>query len=186
MRLLMNDEMRLVNHGEPDAESLVEWFESGSLAPSSRAETDGYVQYANRPPGLSSKAFSNLRMEVYVERAFLDCSICLERFVEGEELIQLSCRHRFHPDCLEPWAKIYIWSLGSVGSKKLTSHLKFRSWQILEGVSKKFLTCKDDTRMGLNKAMSTPATGPAWEQPLISIDLDLKYEVTGSHECGMA
>ncbi|XP_042466207.1 probable E3 ubiquitin-protein ligase RHY1A [Zingiber officinale] len=106
MRLLMNDEMRLVNHGEPDAESLVEWFESGSLAPSSRAETDGYVQYANRPPGLSSKAFSNLRMEVYVERAFLDCSICLERFVEGEELIQLSCRHRFHPDCLEPWAKI--------------------------------------------------------------------------------
>ncbi|KAG6504271.1 hypothetical protein ZIOFF_036602 [Zingiber officinale] len=102
----MNDEMRLVNHGEPDAESLVEWFESGSLAPSSRAETDGYVQYANRPPGLSSKAFSNLQMEVYVERAFLDCSICLERFVEGEELIQLSCRHRFHPDCLEPWAKI--------------------------------------------------------------------------------
>ncbi|XP_042437323.1 probable E3 ubiquitin-protein ligase RHY1A [Zingiber officinale] len=85
----MNDEMRLVNHGEPDAESLC-----------------GYVQYANRPPGLSSKAFSNLQMEVYVERAFLDCSICLERFVEGEELIQLSCRHRFHPDCLEPWAKI--------------------------------------------------------------------------------
>ncbi|XP_074574672.1 putative E3 ubiquitin-protein ligase RHY1A [Curcuma longa] len=103
----MNDEMRLVNHGEPDAESLVEWFESGS-------ETDGYVQYANRPPGLSSKAFSNLQMEVYrdgvegenVERACLDCSICLERFAEGEELIQLSCRHRFHPDCLEPWAKI--------------------------------------------------------------------------------
>lgn len=109
----MNDEMRLVNLGEPDAESRVEWFESGSLAPNSRAETDGDVQYANRPPGLSSKAFSNLQMEVYrdgaegenVERTFLDCSICLERFVEGEELIQLSCRHRFHPDCLEPWVK---------------------------------------------------------------------------------
>ncbi|KAG6477530.1 hypothetical protein ZIOFF_066797 [Zingiber officinale] len=52
----MNDEMRLVNHGEPDAESLVEWFESGSLAPSSRAETDGYVAMCNMLIGLLDSA----------------------------------------------------------------------------------------------------------------------------------
>ncbi|KAG6490047.1 probable E3 ubiquitin-protein ligase RHY1A [Zingiber officinale] len=106
------DEMRLMNLGEPQAESPVEWSESGSLQSNLRAETDDDVQYANRPSGLSLEAFSNLQREVFqdgegsiVGRAFLDCSICLEKFVEGEELIQLSCRHWFHPECLEPWVK---------------------------------------------------------------------------------
>ncbi|RZR79835.1 hypothetical protein BHM03_00005677 [Ensete ventricosum] len=40
-----------------------------------------------------------------VERAFLECSICLEKFLDGDEMIRLSCGHRFHPACLEPWAK---------------------------------------------------------------------------------
>lgn len=32
-----------------------------------------------------------------------DCSVCLEHFVSGQQLISLPCKHRFHPDCLTPW-----------------------------------------------------------------------------------
>lgn len=32
-----------------------------------------------------------------------DCSVCLEHFVPGQQLICLPCKHRFHPDCLTPW-----------------------------------------------------------------------------------
>ncbi|PKA54270.1 RING-H2 finger protein ATL60 [Apostasia shenzhenica] len=32
-----------------------------------------------------------------------DCSICLEKFVDGDELVRLCCNHKFHPCCLEPW-----------------------------------------------------------------------------------
>ncbi|MCO5606154.1 hypothetical protein L7F22_060341 [Adiantum nelumboides] len=32
-----------------------------------------------------------------------DCSVCLEHFVVGQQLICLPCKHRFHPNCLTPW-----------------------------------------------------------------------------------
>ncbi|KAH7298206.1 hypothetical protein KP509_25G032100 [Ceratopteris richardii] len=32
-----------------------------------------------------------------------DCSVCLEHFVVGQQLICLPCKHRFHPNCLSPW-----------------------------------------------------------------------------------
>eukprot|EP00250_Pteridium_aquilinum_P006568 c16457_g1_i1 orf=1347-2294(+) len=32
-----------------------------------------------------------------------DCSVCLEHFVSGQQLICLPCKHRFHPDCVTPW-----------------------------------------------------------------------------------
>ncbi|KAI5063662.1 hypothetical protein GOP47_0022209 [Adiantum capillus-veneris] len=32
-----------------------------------------------------------------------DCSVCLEHFVMGQQLICLPCKHRFHPNCLTPW-----------------------------------------------------------------------------------
>lgn len=31
------------------------------------------------------------------------CVICMEDFVEGEELKVLPCRHGFHPGCIDPW-----------------------------------------------------------------------------------
>lgn len=31
------------------------------------------------------------------------CSICMEDYEHGENLIELPCSHRFHKDCIEPW-----------------------------------------------------------------------------------
>ncbi|CAL9121700.1 unnamed protein product [Musa textilis] len=102
--IAIGDELRLIDIRELDTENRREWL---------TAETDEDVRYFNKPPGLSSEAFCCLQLEVFqdradgndVSRAFLECSICLEKFLEGDEMIRLSCGHRFHPACLEPWVK---------------------------------------------------------------------------------
>lgn len=35
------------------------------------------------------------------------CSVCLEEFTDGEEVIVLPCKHGFHQPCLEPWLKMH-------------------------------------------------------------------------------
>ncbi|KAF3332531.1 E3 ubiquitin-protein ligase RLIM [Carex littledalei] len=65
-----------------------------------------------RPPGLTKEEFDLLELEFFkIEgekgdvSASLDCSICLENFYDGIEVVMLHCSHRFHPNCLEPWVK---------------------------------------------------------------------------------
>ncbi|XP_052192717.1 probable E3 ubiquitin-protein ligase RHY1A [Diospyros lotus] len=73
---------------------------------------------SNRPPGLSREALNCLKVEVFsktkcssssnkgeMSRVFLECSICLENFLEGDELLCLTCGHRFHSGCLYPWVR---------------------------------------------------------------------------------
>ncbi|XP_047335056.1 probable E3 ubiquitin-protein ligase RHY1A isoform X2 [Impatiens glandulifera] len=66
-----------------------------------------------RPEGLSIEALCKLQSEVFTMSenctedekwtAFRECSICLETFIDGEELTRLPCGHRFHTCCLYPW-----------------------------------------------------------------------------------
>ena len=33
----------------------------------------------------------------------LACSVCVEDFEKGQDLRVLPCKHRFHPECIDPW-----------------------------------------------------------------------------------
>ncbi|XP_015064228.1 probable E3 ubiquitin-protein ligase RHY1A [Solanum pennellii] len=70
-----------------------------------------WVRENKRPPGLSQEAMDLLHIGVYSNsdkeeaRAVIDCSICLDAFLEGDKLVCLPCGHRYHPCCLEPWVR---------------------------------------------------------------------------------
>ncbi|XP_075501744.1 putative E3 ubiquitin-protein ligase RHY1A [Primulina tabacum] len=68
-----------------------------------------------KPPGLTQEALNSLRIEVFrvleegdkedTSSKITECSICLESFLEGDELILLPCAHRYHVCCLDPWVR---------------------------------------------------------------------------------
>jgi hypothetical protein len=66
---------------------------------------------SNRSTGLSKAAFLRLQIEIFEaskddnREASPECSICLDGFYDGDELIRLHCGHRFHSTCLEPWVR---------------------------------------------------------------------------------
>lgn len=82
----------------------------------SQIERSQLLQVNKKPPGLTQEAMNCLHMEVYYSssettleelecRVVQDCGICLETFMEGDELIRLPCGHRFHSACLDPWVR---------------------------------------------------------------------------------
>ena len=52
--------------------------------------------------GLTEEQFGKI---VPIEAKGLDevCSICYYNVKEGEQVIQLPCRHYFHVDCIKEW-----------------------------------------------------------------------------------
>lgn len=103
------DDFRLADAGDWEADS--------SLWPAATTPSPDLVwaEAKKRPPGLSQEAVDLLPIRIYsnsdkVEegtqsQVVLDCSICLDAFLEGEKLVCLPCGHRFHPCCLEPWVR---------------------------------------------------------------------------------
>ncbi|CAM6085645.1 unnamed protein product [Calypogeia fissa] len=61
---------------------------------------------------VDAKAIKSLPLVLYLAESFqglkldLDCAVCLSQFEEGEELRLLpSCKHMFHPACIDGWLK---------------------------------------------------------------------------------
>jgi hypothetical protein len=50
--------------------------------------------------GLPTKVF---QLSKYRENEPSECAICLEDFVDDDQLRQLPCRHEFHIECIDPW-----------------------------------------------------------------------------------
>lgn len=103
------DDFRLADAGDWEADS--------SLWPAGTTPSPDlfWAEAKKRPPGLSQEAVDLLPIRIYSNsgkvaegtqsQVVLDCSICLDAFLEGEKLVCLPCGHRFHPCCLEPWIR---------------------------------------------------------------------------------
>ncbi|CAD6210107.1 unnamed protein product [Miscanthus lutarioriparius] len=87
---------------------------SSSFHPSSESDEERPTissSNSNRSAGLSKAAFLRLQIEIFEaskddkREASPECSICLDGFYDGDELIRLRCGHRFHSTCLEPWVR---------------------------------------------------------------------------------
>lgn len=103
---------------DADWETSVLGEEPAAYTSSTELPVEAHQQSAPREPqkkpvGLTNEALSQLHHEVFLEqqkpvtipmpKASIDCSICLESFVEGNELVNLPCGHRYHSSCLYPW-----------------------------------------------------------------------------------
>lgn len=106
----IGDDFRLVDAGDWETEISIDWLASISpVTDSTRQQT------CQRPPGLTEEALNCLCVEIFsvpdegdepaMSRSSMECSICLESFCEGDELICLPCGHRFHLCCLDPWIR---------------------------------------------------------------------------------
>jgi E3 ubiquitin-protein ligase RNF13 len=61
------------------------------------------------------------RREKIVDIEHTECAICLEDYIEGDQLRTLPCKHEFHAKCVDAW---------------LTSHKKFVSYIMVVSRSK--------------------------------------------------
>ncbi|XP_010905267.1 probable E3 ubiquitin-protein ligase RHY1A isoform X2 [Elaeis guineensis] len=111
--LAVSNDFIISNSADWESETPGEWFESGVPYRDLTHDAEDVYSLQNvckkKPPGLSWEAICSLQLEVfkYAEKGgtLPECSICLEKFLEGDELIQLCCGHRFHFTCLEPWVR---------------------------------------------------------------------------------
>ncbi|CAK7330069.1 unnamed protein product [Dovyalis caffra] len=115
----LSDELRVVDAGDWGTDISTGIFAGGSPFNDSTFQTERLhtVQesHKKKPPGLTQDALYCLQSEVFsnlekgieggVSQVSWDCSICLESFTEGDELIRLPCEHRFHSACLDPWVR---------------------------------------------------------------------------------
>ncbi|XP_026394201.1 probable E3 ubiquitin-protein ligase RHY1A [Papaver somniferum] len=87
--------------------------EVSNLFPDSSTRSSSVqVSKSKTATGLSSEEVDSLPQEFFsteveseVISEAVECSICLEKFGEGDKLICLPCRHRFHLACLNPWVR---------------------------------------------------------------------------------
>ncbi|KAL8096939.1 hypothetical protein AgCh_030136 [Apium graveolens] len=88
-----------------------EWRMLARLNPSTRSSFDigSYIASEStkyRPPGLAQADLDHLHIEVFtttekgdeenISNASLECSFCLEIFLEGAELVCFPCGHKYH------------------------------------------------------------------------------------------
>ncbi|KAI3849411.1 hypothetical protein MKX03_029821 [Papaver bracteatum] len=108
------DDLRRTDAGDWDTETSREWLaEVSSPFPDSATRSSSIqVLKSKRATGLSSEEVNSLPQEFFstgVESEVIseaaECSICLEKFAQGDRLICLPCKHRFHLSCLDPWVR---------------------------------------------------------------------------------
>ncbi|KAJ0973768.1 hypothetical protein J5N97_015733 [Dioscorea zingiberensis] len=107
-----DDDLTIVDSGIWEPENLIERFESAIqlIDIGGQANRDFPFQNPrNKPSGLTLEEICSLDCKTFKEAEcdetveLFECSICLDKFHEGDALLRLYCGHRFHYICLEPW-----------------------------------------------------------------------------------
>lgn len=67
-------------------------------------------QQPRGPPPASEESIKNLpRIQVgsdwFKNQDITDCSVCKDEFEIDQTLVQMPCKHSYHPECIEPWLK---------------------------------------------------------------------------------
>ncbi|PIA33087.1 hypothetical protein AQUCO_04200090v1 [Aquilegia coerulea] len=110
--IVYNDDFRLVDAGDWEIETSADYLAGNAPYSDTRSSFRGFSM--KRPPGLNREEVDCLNREVFTIKAIddalllevgLECSICLDKFHEGDDLICLPCEHRFHFNCLYPWVR---------------------------------------------------------------------------------
>lgn len=53
-------------------------------------------------PGTSGNSPNEAGLNLNTDNG-LACSVCTDDFVKGQDIRVLPCKHKFHPDCIDPW-----------------------------------------------------------------------------------
>lgn len=92
------------SNSHQDDSNLYEEMASESWQPLAR-------NHHHHHPGLHQDALNCLKLEVFGDdgkgnETSRECTICLESFENGDEVIRLHCNHVFHSGCLIPWIRL--------------------------------------------------------------------------------
>ena len=119
--LWLGDDSRPFDASDWETANFTSWSISGSGSTDLDSQTvrqELLQQQNNKPSGLTQEALDCLQLELFTNEVTgpeqkesaasrpQDCSICLESYVPGDQLICLPCEHRFHASCLHPWVRI--------------------------------------------------------------------------------
>lgn len=63
------------------------------------------MERSGRPVPASEETIQNINTVVVDSNETLECAICSENFIIGDEKKILRCQHGFHSECLSPWLK---------------------------------------------------------------------------------
>lgn len=91
------------------------WYYSMSILLYNCTNKCGYRQYLQefeqgirQPSSLTDNQISNIQIIIYntdEDENKDNCSICLDDYIDDDELRKLSCNHIFHKECVDIWLK---------------------------------------------------------------------------------
>lgn len=97
-------------HGVPNPSMIVmqQWVRERGLVDTSDMEVINQVRIAQEALEATLQDLPRIKLQqgMLQTEGETECSICMSAVAFGEEVMQLSCRHWFHPECIIEWLKV--------------------------------------------------------------------------------